>query len=163
MLKRGPHSPQAAEARTSAAAGARKHRGGILGKIAEDGEGAAFAAAPLPPLSVSAPVQIPFRTPAMTPEAASPLTQAGTAERPSLFGDLDLGIARVPQAEPPKPEEDLEASSQAALSPVMSLVDRILIEALTSAASDIHVEPQEEGLQIRFRQDGVLQIGRAHV
>ena len=95
----------------------------------------------------------------MTPEATSPLTQGATAERSSsLFSDLDLGIARVPQSEPPKPEEDLEASSQAALSPVMSLVDRILIEALTNAASDIHVEPQEEGLQIRFRQDGVLRI-----
>ena len=101
----------------------------------------------------------PPRAQAMTPEATSPPTQGATAERSSsLFSDLDLGIARVPQSEPPKPEEDLEASSQAALSPVMSLVDRILIEALTNAASDIHVEPQEEGLQIRFRQDGVLRI-----
>lgn len=98
------------------------------------------------------------RAQAMTPEATSPLTQGGTAERSSLFRDLDLGITKVAQAEPPKPEEDLEASSQAALSPVMSLVDRILIEALTSSASDIHIEPQEEGLQIRFRQDGVLRL-----
>jgi type IV pilus assembly protein PilB len=37
------------------------------------------------------------------------------------------------------------------------LVDRILIEALTSGASDIHVEPQENALEIRFRLDGVLQ------
>lgn len=96
--------------------------------------------------------------PAMTPEATSPLTQGGTAERSSLFRDLDLGISKVAQAETPKPEEDLEASSQATLSPVMSLVDRILIEALTSSASDIHIEPQEEGLQIRFRQDGVLRL-----
>jgi type IV pilus assembly protein PilB len=42
-------------------------------------------------------------------------------------------------------------------SPVVSLVDQILIEALDSGASDIHVEPQENGLQIRFRLDGVLQ------
>ncbi len=94
----------------------------------------------------------------MTPEASLPLTQGATAERTSPFSDLDLGISKVPQAEPPKADEDLEASSQAALSPVMSLVDRILIEALTSSASDIHVEPQEEGLQIRFRQDGVLRL-----
>ena len=36
-------------------------------------------------------------------------------------------------------------------------MDRILIEALTSGASDIHVEPQENTLEIRFRLDGVLQ------
>ena len=94
----------------------------------------------------------------MSPEASSSPAQSATAERSSLFSDLDLGTAKVPQAQPPKEEEDLEASSQAALSPVMSLVDRILIEALTNAASDIHVEPQEEGLQIRFRQDGVLRL-----
>ena len=39
---------------------------------------------------------------------------------------------------------------------MLSLVDRILIEALTNSVSDIHVEPQENGLLIRFRQDGVL-------
>jgi type IV pilus assembly protein PilB len=56
--------------------------------------------------------------------------------------------------------EDLEINAEAAsanASPVVSMVDRILIEALTSGASDIHVEPQENSLAIRFRLDGVLQ------
>ncbi|MCP9808103.1 type II/IV secretion system protein [Cyanobium sp. HWJ4-Hawea] len=53
--------------------------------------------------------------------------------------------------------EDLETSAANHGSPVVSLVDRILIEALESGASDIHVEPQEAGLAIRFRLDGVLQ------
>ena len=76
----------------------------------------------------------------------------------SLFGDLDLsGPAVAQQVNPETTAEDLEQSSRgASLSPVMSLVDRILIEALTSGASDIHVEPQEDGLLVRLRQDGVL-------
>ncbi len=75
----------------------------------------------------------------------------------SLFGDLDLGQAGIALQEGHNNGEDLEASTQGSgLSPVMSLVDRILIEALTASASDIHIEPQEEGLLIRFRQDGVL-------
>ena len=56
--------------------------------------------------------------------------------------------------------EDLEINAEAAsahASPVVSMVDRILIEALTSGASDIHVEPHENSLAIRFRLDGVLQ------
>ena len=55
--------------------------------------------------------------------------------------------------------EDLEASSSsvANASPVVSLVDRILIEAIDMGASDIHVEPQEHSLEVRYRLDGVLQ------
>jgi type IV pilus assembly protein PilB len=74
----------------------------------------------------------------------------------SLFAGIDLSVA-VNTSEDPIGNEDLEASSrQETLSPVLSLVDRILIEALTNSVSDIHVEPQENGLLIRFRQDGVL-------
>ena len=53
---------------------------------------------------------------------------------------------------------DLEASLQdAEASPVVSLVDRILLQAMSVGASDIHVEPQQKGLRLRYRQDGVLQ------
>ncbi|MFM7231741.1 MAG: GspE/PulE family protein [bacterium] len=41
---------------------------------------------------------------------------------------------------------------------MLSLVDRLLIEAVTTGASDIHLEPQDSGLVIRFRQDGVLRV-----
>ena len=54
--------------------------------------------------------------------------------------------------------EDLEKSLQdSKTSPVVNLVNRILLQALQLGASDIHVEPQQAGLQVRFRQDGVLQ------
>lgn len=53
---------------------------------------------------------------------------------------------------------DLEASlNDAEASPVVTLVDRILLQAMSVGASDIHVEPQQKGLRLRFRQDGVLQ------
>ena len=53
---------------------------------------------------------------------------------------------------------DLEASLQdAEASPVVALVDRILLQAMSVSASDIHVEPQQKGLRLRYRQDGVLQ------
>ncbi|MCA2721752.1 MAG: type II/IV secretion system protein [Microcystis sp. M048S1] len=40
--------------------------------------------------------------------------------------------------------------------PVINLVNKILAKALQEWASDIHIEPQEEFLKIRFRKDGVL-------
>ena len=53
---------------------------------------------------------------------------------------------------------DLETQlKDAEASPVVTLVDRILLQAMSVNASDIHVEPQQKGLRLRFRQDGVLQ------
>ncbi len=62
-------------------------------------------------------------------------------------------------------EEEIQSQSLSSLtlnlsgadqSPIITLVDRILIKALEMNASDIHVEPQQSGLQIRMRKDGVL-------
>lgn len=40
--------------------------------------------------------------------------------------------------------------------PIVKIVDRILIEAVEDRASDIHIEPRENGLTVRFRIDGIL-------
>lgn len=50
-------------------------------------------------------------------------------------------------------EVDLKGEIDA---PVINLVNRILAKALQEGVSDIHVEPQENDLRIRFRKDGVL-------
>lgn len=60
-------------------------------------------------------------------------------------------------------EEDFEgadlssALQEAAGAPIVNLANKILIKALQAGASDIHVEPQEKFLRVRFRRDGVLQ------
>jgi type II secretory ATPase GspE/PulE/Tfp pilus assembly ATPase PilB-like protein/ActR/RegA family two-component response regulator len=40
--------------------------------------------------------------------------------------------------------------------PLIQLVDHILAEGIASRASDIHLEPEESGVAIRYRIDGVL-------
>ena len=50
---------------------------------------------------------------------------------------------------------DLRASAEDA--PVIKLVNSILGQAVTEGASDIHFEPNEGEMRIRFRVDGVLQ------
>ncbi len=40
---------------------------------------------------------------------------------------------------------------------VINLVDRIITDAVNSKASDIHVEPTESGIRVRFRRDGILE------
>ncbi|WP_013321897.1 GspE/PulE family protein [Gloeothece verrucosa] len=51
--------------------------------------------------------------------------------------------------------DDLGADD-AGKAPVINLVNKILAKALQEGTSDIHVEPQEEHLRVRFRKDGVL-------
>lgn len=50
-------------------------------------------------------------------------------------------------------EDLLRESAQA---PVTGLLNAILIEAVRQQASDVHLEPFERGLQVRFRVDGFL-------
>jgi type IV pilus assembly protein PilB len=55
--------------------------------------------------------------------------------------------------------EEIDLSSLTRMSedaPVVRLVNVLLVDALRRAASDIHVEPYEKELRIRFRIDGVL-------
>ncbi|NJL99402.1 MAG: type II/IV secretion system protein [Synechococcaceae cyanobacterium SM2_3_2] len=40
--------------------------------------------------------------------------------------------------------------------PIVKLANQILVKALQEGTSDIHIEPQEESLRVRFRKDGVL-------
>ncbi len=52
--------------------------------------------------------------------------------------------------------DDSEISEAAQEASVVRLVNEILIEAIDSRASDVHVESQPSGIKIRYRIDGIL-------
>jgi type II secretory ATPase GspE/PulE/Tfp pilus assembly ATPase PilB-like protein/CheY-like chemotaxis protein len=54
------------------------------------------------------------------------------------------------------PEELNISEADASQKPVVRLVDMIISEGILSRASDIHVEPEEGGVSVRYRIDGVL-------
>ncbi len=54
-----------------------------------------------------------------------------------------------------EPRDLLDASDEEA--PIVRLVNSLLFRAVKERASDIHIEPQERELIVRFRIDGVLQ------
>jgi general secretion pathway protein E/type IV pilus assembly protein PilB len=58
--------------------------------------------------------------------------------------------------------DDSEAAKMAQEASVVKLVNEILIEATNERASDVHVEPEEHGLRVRYRIDGLLQTQRMH-
>lgn len=54
-------------------------------------------------------------------------------------------------------ESNLDISAlRAGERPVIQLVDRIIAEGIQSRCSDIHLEPEESGVAVRYRIDGVL-------
>ncbi|MEA3442626.1 MAG: GspE/PulE family protein [Chloroflexota bacterium] len=71
------------------------------------------------------------------------------------FGRIEESISRIPTAGAETEEADLiEATADA---PIASALRLIIDEAVKSRASDIHIEPQEDKLRIRYRIDGALQ------
>jgi len=68
------------------------------------------------------------------------------------MGDQEVTTLSEAQA----PEELNISEADASQKPVVRLVDMIISEGILSRASDIHVEPEEGGVSVRYRIDGVL-------
>ena len=51
-----------------------------------------------------------------------------------------------------EPTQDIESED----APVVQVVDRILTQAIRDRASDVHIEPGDGIVRIRFRIDGAL-------
>ena len=69
-----------------------------------------------------------------------------------LDGSLDLDS--IAQALP-EPEDLVESEDDA---PIIRLINALLTEAVKENGSDIHIEPFENRLVVRFRVDGVLRV-----
>jgi type IV pilus assembly protein PilB len=72
---------------------------------------------------------------------------------------LDFQVDGADNLEVIEDNEEIDLSSLTRMSedaPVVRLVNVLLVDALRRGASDIHVEPYEKEMRIRFRIDGVL-------
>jgi general secretion pathway protein E len=106
------------------------------------------------PSSIAAATGMPVRI-----EIATPIELEAAFERLYPKADADAGPAaddiEAGAAEPL--EEDTERLKDlASEAPVIRLVNQIIARAVESHASDIHIEPFEDRLSVRYRYDGVL-------
>ena len=69
-------------------------------------------------------------------------------------GSIDLDLDTEFETEEELSADQLQRSSEEA--PIIKLVNLILSDSIKRGASDIHVEPYERDLRVRFRIDGVL-------
>jgi type IV pilus assembly protein PilB len=72
-----------------------------------------------------------------------------------VFADDSVENIFIRKSEFDEEEEDWRAEAQE--KPVIKLVNYLITSAVKKGASDIHIEPYEKALRIRFRIDGVLQ------
>ncbi len=80
------------------------------------------------------------------------------AKKESSFDDLvkeisDEDIQIVKDIEQVDIGEVIRSSSEA---PIVKMIDALIAEALIKRASDIHIEPYEENIRVRYRVDGAL-------
>jgi len=73
-----------------------------------------------------------------------------------LLQGMESSAGLVELAEAPAPEEIAISEAEASQRPVVRLVDLIISEGILQRSSDIHIEPEEGGVAVRYRIDGVL-------
>lgn len=77
----------------------------------------------------------------------------GASAGPARLGDLEVG-------QPDEGYEDDAARLKdlASEAPIIRLVEQTIVRAVEERASDVHIEPAENGVRVRFRRDGVLKL-----
>jgi len=75
----------------------------------------------------------------------------GSAE--AVMGDIEAAELDAVAHELEEPRDLLETGDEA---PIIRLVNSLLFQAVKDRASDIHIEPFERSLAVRFRIDGIL-------
>lgn len=73
-----------------------------------------------------------------------------------LLGKLSRDEVELLGALDDAPIEGEEYGEQDA--PIIQLVNALLVDAVGMEASDVHVEPQADGVRVRYRVDGVLRV-----
>jgi len=102
---------------------------------------------------------VPLRLTRVTAQAFDGMLQQtyeqGSHMAMQMVGDLDehTDLLQVAQ-ELPEPSDLLESDDDA---PIIRFINAVLTEAVKENASDVHIEPYENRLGVRFRVDGVLQ------
>ncbi|MGH2642042.1 MAG: GspE/PulE family protein [Actinomycetota bacterium] len=84
-------------------------------------------------------------------------TSADVEQAIQKFAGLDSQVEQL-AAEAAEGSEGEELDLEAALedAPIVKLVNAIMTQAVAERASDVHIEPGERDVRIRFRVDGVL-------
>ncbi len=137
-------------------------RHGVLIREIKDGKADAVYRSGASPLSLAEARRfagVPLQLTRVSSEAFDALLQQiyeqGSHMAMQMAGGLDENIDLLQVAQDlPEPSDLLESDDDA---PIIRFINAVLTEAVKENASDVHVEPYENRLVVRFRVDGILQ------
>lgn len=89
------------------------------------------------------------------PAANAPAVSSG-ASMNSAIGNVKADVATFGFGDDVDSEDTEAARRVAEEAPIVRIANTIIQQAVRERASDIHVEPQERGVRVRYRIDGVL-------
>lgn len=97
------------------------------------------------------PIQVEFEA---LDQAITALEEAQSAGLEDFLGDgdIELDIADGDEDNANETDEDFDPDD----APVVKYVNQVLVDAINRGASDIHIEPFEKEMRVRFRIDGIL-------
>jgi len=104
-------------------------------------------------LLYDAPIRPVVVPPEVVSEAINRAYDLASGNAVDLMEDLDGQRLDLIATELEEPRDLLEADDEA---PIIRLVNSLLFQAVKDRASDIHIEPFERTLAVRFRIDGIL-------
>ena len=84
------------------------------------------------------------------------LNKAEVDQQNAMGALLEQSLANVDLAHGENDDTNLEENIEIDEAPVVRYINKILMDAVNSEASDVHFEPYEKSYRIRFRQDGLL-------
>jgi len=137
-----------------------KRHGVLIREVSSDSADTVYrpGATPLSLAEARRFVGVPLKLSSVSAEVFDTLLQEsyeqGSHKAMQMVGGLDdeMDLLQVAQ-ELPEPSDLLESDDDA---PIIRFINAVLTEAVKDNASDVHIEPYENRLGVRFRVDGVL-------
>ena len=136
-----------------------KRHGVLIREMTSDGADAVYraGASPLSIAEVRRYMGVPLKLSRVSPDIFDSLLQAsyeqGSQKAMEMVGGLDDEFDLTQVAQELEPSDLLESDDDA---PIIRFINAVLTEAIKDNASDVHIEPYENRLGVRFRVDGVL-------
>jgi general secretion pathway protein E len=102
---------------------------------------------------LGAPVAPEVASPVVVLDAINAVYDRAANEHEKLMEDLETGDLESVAHELEEPTDLLDADDEA---PIIRLVNSLMFRAVKERASDIHINPEEKDISVRYRIDGVL-------
>src|SRR6266498_1303108 len=102
---------------------------------------------------LGAPVSPEVVPPAVVLDAINAVYDRAADEHEKLMEDLETGDLESVAHELEEPTDLLDSDDEA---PIIRLVNSLMFRAVKERASDIHINPEEKDISVRYRIDGVL-------